>query len=325
MKALLTEKYGHPEEVLRIGEAPKPVPSPNEVLVRIKATTVNDYDWSLVTGKPYLYRLIFGLKRPKNPIPGMEMSGIIEEVGADIRSFKVGDEVFGDTSDSNFGTFAEYICLPEKSLLHKPKEISFEQAASIPHASALAYQSLTRTVTLQEGQKILINGAGGGVGSVAIQLAKQLNCEITGVDSKEKHPTMQEMGCHHVTDYRTSNFTRLGEQYDIILDCKSNKPALTYLRALKPQGTYVTVGGTPAKLIALLFWGQVSKLFTKKRLKILALKPNQHLDGLMEMYKTGKVLYTIDGPHKFKDAPRLIQYFGEGRHEGKVVVRVGGE
>ena len=323
MKALLIEKYGNPEEVLTVGEAAKPSPKSNEVLIRIRATTVNDYDWSLVRGKPYLYRLIFGLLRPKNPIPGMEVSGIVESIGEEIRSFKVGDEVFGDTSDSGFGTFAEFICLPEKSLLHKPKDISFAQAASLPHASALAYQSLMTEANLQHGQKILINGGGGGVGSIGVQLCKLYGCMVTGVDTKEKHRSMTELGYDHVIDYREINFTKAGERYDVVLDCRTNKPSLTYLRALKTSGVYVTIGGTPTKLIAMLIWGMIVKPFTRKSLKILGLKPNENVLDVAGLIREGKIVFTIDGPHRLEDAPWLIQYFGDGKHKGKIVLEVG--
>lgn len=322
MKALLIQKYGTPEDVLYTGEAPKPIPKAKELLILIKATTVNDYDWSLVRGKPYVYRLAFGLTKPRSPIPGMEVSGVVESIGQEVSNFQEGDEVFGDTSESGFGTFAEYICLDEKSLLKKPQDISFEEAVSLPHASALAYQSLIKIAKIKHGQKILINGGGGGVGSIGLQLAKLHQCEVTGVDSKDKHGTMLNLGYDHVIDYRETNFTKAGERYDVILDCRTNKPALSYLRALKSNGIYVTIGGTPAKLIAMLFWGLFAKPLTPKRLRILALKPNEHVLDVVDLIREGKIVYTIDGPYPFEEAPRLIQYFGNCKHKGKVVVSI---
>lgn len=314
MKALIFTKYGNPEEVLKLREIEKPKPKENEVLIKVKSTTINDYDWSLVRGRPKLYQLMFGLFRPKQTIPGMELSGIIEEIGSGVKHLKVGDHVYGDISELGFGTFAEYIAIDPKAVIIKPSNLTFEQAAALPHAGLLAYQGLKE---LKEHQKVLINGAGGGVGSIAIQIAKHYNCEVTGVDTSAKFDMMKSQGFDHVIDYKQTDFTKTGEQYDFILDCKSKKSAFAYLKALKPNGTYVTVGGDLNNLIGLLFWGKMVSLFSKKKLQILALKPNEGLEELNELLN---IKCQIDGPYRPEEIPRLIQYFGEGKHQGKIVV-----
>ena len=320
MKAAFFTHFGAPEIVVSIQDIEKPIPKEDEVLVRIHATAINDYDWSLVRGKPYLYRLMFGLTKPKLRL-GMEVAGVLEHVGKNVTEFQVGDEVYGDTSEAKFGTMAEYIAVNPKVLRHKPKEISFEEAACVPHAALLALQGLREAGQLSPETKVLINGAGGGVGNFAIQLLKKQGCRVTGVDSAPKFDHMKELGYDALIDYKSQDFTQQDEKYDVILDCKSLRSPFAYLRALKSSGKYITVGGNPDKLISLLFWGLLTRPFTKKRLQILALKTNQGLDEISEMFAQGQLKVSIDGPYALEEVPRLIQYFGEGKHQGKVVVR----
>lgn len=322
MKAIVIEKYGLPEQVLEVQEVEKPVPKENEVLITIQATAINDYDWSIVRGKPYLYRLLFGWFKPKHQIPGMELSGVIEDVGSKVENFKIGDAVYGDISNYGFGTFAEHLCINERAVIKKPDELNFEQAAAIPHASLLALQAIRDIGEIEEGQKILINGAGGGVGAVAIQLARYYRCEVTGVDAGEKHDMMRFCGVDHVIDYKKENFTKNGKQYDLILDCKTDKSAFSYLRSLMPNGKYVTVGGKPGSLIKLLFWSKVISLFSAKKLHLLSLKPNRGLDFIGQFFRENKIKCVIDGPYSMEDTPRLIQRFGEGKHKGKIVIKM---
>ena len=322
MKASKCETYGPPEKVVRITEVAIPSAKENEVLIKIHATTVNDYDWILALGKPYLYRLMLGLFKPKNGLLGMELSGTVAAVGAKAKKFKIGDAVMGDTSEYGFGTFAEYISINENAVIQKPRTLSFEEAAAIPHASCLALQALRDIGEIKEGQKILINGGGGGVGTIGLQLAKLYNCEVTGVDSQEKFAMMTAIGYDQVIDYKKVNFTKAGEQYDLILDCKSNKASLTYLKALNPNGRYVSIGGKPFNLIGLLLWGKLVPLFSSKRLKILALKSNSGLEFICDLLAQRKIQCQIDGPYPMEDAGRLIQYFGEGKHKGKIVISI---
>ncbi|MDN3687011.1 NAD(P)-dependent alcohol dehydrogenase [Cyclobacterium jeungdonense] len=321
MKAVQFITYGNPERVLDVREVDKPIPKNHEVLVQIRATAINDYDWSLVRGKPYLYRLLFGLFRPRVQIPGMELAGMVDAVGSDVTRFTVGDAVFGDISEYGFGTFAEYVCVDANALVKKPDNLSFEEATAVPHAFCLALQALRDLGQLTKGQKILINGGGGGVGTLAVQLAKLEDCVVTGVDSGEKLEQMKAIGYDHVIDYKKTNFTKNGDTYDLILDCKSNQYPWSYLRALSPNGIYVTIGGNPAGLINLVLFGKVLSLFSTKKLLILSLKSNRSLDFFLELYDQKKINIIIDGPYLLKDTPRLIQYFGEGKHRGKVVIK----
>ncbi|MGB5289469.1 MAG: NAD(P)-dependent alcohol dehydrogenase, partial [Ignavibacteriaceae bacterium] len=275
---------------------------------------------SMVRGKPYLYRLMFGIIKPKRKIPGMELAGIIEELGTNATSFKVGDAVYGDISGYGFGSFAEYISINEKALKLKPGKMSFEQAASIPHASMLAVQALIDIGQVQIGEKILINGAGGGFGTFGLQIAKLYNTEVTGVDTGDKLEMMKSIGFDHVIDYKKENFTKNGQRYDLILDAKTNRSTFDYLRSLSPNGRYVTVGGFISRLLQAFFLGSIIRRFSKKNIRIVALKPNKDLDYINELFKEGKIKPVIDGPYKLSEVPEAIRHFGEGKHKGKVVI-----
>jgi NADPH:quinone reductase-like Zn-dependent oxidoreductase len=322
MKAAVVRKYGLPQHAVEIRDVPTPNVKDNEILIKVHYTTVNDYDWSMTIGKPLIYRLLFGFFKPRNPIAGMELSGIVVETGATANRFKAGDAVYGDISAFGFGSFAEYVSINENAVRSKPKDLGFIEAAAIPHASLLALQGLRESGKISQGQKVLINGGGGGVGTFALQLAKTYDCHVTGVDTGPKLEEMRTMGYDHVIDYRKENFTKSGAQYDLVLDCKSNKSPFAYLRSLKPKGTYVTVGGSPGTLIRILFWSIILRLFTPKRLRILSLKSDVGLDVIEEMFSSGKLTPVIDGPFTFEEIPKAIQYFGNGEHTGKVVIRI---
>ena len=319
MKALVFKKYGSPE-VLQLREITKPTPEENEVLVRIHATAVNDYDWSMIRGKPYLYRLLFGLLKPKHQIPGMELSGTIEALGTNAKSFKIGDHVYGDISTYGFGGFAEYVCINEKALVIKPDKMRFEEATAIPHAATLALQGLVDAGDIKKGQKILINGAGGGMGTFGLQIAKLYDAEVTGVDTGDKLKMMEEIGFDHIIDYKKEDFTKNGQKYDLILDAKTTRSTFDYLRALSSKGKYVTVGGYLNRLFPIFLLKPWISFFSKKRMHIVALKPNKDLNYISELFEAGKIRPVIDGPFNLSQLPEAIQYFGEGRHQGKVVI-----
>lgn len=283
---------------------------------------MNDYDWSLVRGKPYLYRLLFGIVKPKRQIPGMELSGVIEDLGKNAKSFKVGDAVYGDISGYGFGSFAEYICINEKALALKPGKMSFEQAASIPHASMLAVQGLIDIGKIQKEQKILINGAGGGVGTFGLQVAKLYNAEVTGVDTGDKLNMMKSIGFDHIIDYKKEDFTKNRQCYDLILDAKTNRSTFNYVRSLNSNGKYVTVGGSIVRLLQALILKPLISMFSKKSVHIVALKPNKDLDYVNELFEAGKIKPVIDGPFKLSETPKAIRYFGDGKHKGKVVITI---
>lgn len=294
------------------------MPGEKEVLVKIHATAINDYDWSMVRGKPYLYRLMFGFLKPKYPVPGMELAGTVEAIGPGATNFKPGDAVYGDISEYGFGSFAEYICVDENALAPKPAGMSYHEAAAIPHAALLAVQGLIDAGRIKNGQNILINGAGGGMGTFGLQLARLYKAEVTGVDTGEKLQRMKVLGFDHLIDYMKEDFTRGHKRYDLILDAKTNRPPRAYQRVLAPKGKYVTVGGSLIRLFQLF----AAKLMGKKNLHIVSLKANKDLAMINKLYVEGKIKPVIDGPYPLEDVPGLIRYFGQGRHLGKVVISV---
>lgn len=322
MKAYKVKAYGKPSEVLNLIETPIPTIGENEVLIQVKATTVNDYDWCITSGTPTTYRLFFGLFKPRKKLqtPGMEVAGIIEKVGNKVTQFKAGDKVYGDISDVGFGSYAEYLAVHENGIIHMPEKMSFEEACTIPHAALLALQGLKNLGKIQEGFKVLINGAGGGVGSFCLQIAKDYNCHVTGVDTGPKLQKMLALGYDEVIDYKTQNFTELGQQYDLILDCRTSFNLWTYFKALKRNGKYISVGGKSGKLLQLLWLSQLSKIFTNKRIQMLALKANKGLEEIHQLYGEGKLKTTIDGPYSFDELPKAVQRFGDALHHGKIVI-----
>ena len=321
MKAILLKEYGLPN-VLEIGDVAKPVPTENEVLVKIHAASINDWDWGLVRGNPFVIRLFFGLKKPKISIPGVDVSGKIEAVGGKVSSFKIGDEIYCDLTECGFGGFAEYVCVPEKMLSKKPSNISFNDAAALPHAGALALQGLLDIGKVKSGQRVLINGAGGGVGTLGIQILKSYGVNVIGVDSAEKLGLMKSLGYDSVMDYKKTDFTDTGEKYDLILDTKSTRSVFKIARSLKRNGTYVTMGGSMYRVLETSFLGSLISLFTGKKLKVLIHESNKGLIRISELVEKGQIRPVIDGPYSFDKIPELIQYFGEGRHLGKIVVEI---
>ncbi|MDJ0676938.1 MAG: NAD(P)-dependent alcohol dehydrogenase [Calothrix sp. MO_167.B42] len=320
MKAIVLNKYGQ-SDVLQLQEVEKPIPKDDEVLVKVHATSVNDWDWCLMRGTPFYIRLLCGLLKPKIQIPGAEIAGRVEVVGGNVTKFQLGDAVYGDISESGFGGFAEYVCVPENALAMKPDNMTFVEAAAIPHAAMLAVQGLRDQGQIQPGQKLLINGAGGGVGTLGVQIAKSMGVfDITGVDSSSKLDMMHSIGFVQTIDYTQEDFTQNKQCYDLILDTKTNRSIFKYMRVLKSQGAYVTVGGSTDKLFQALFLGPIIRMFSKKSIRIVNLKPNKDLDYINELFSTGKVKPVIDGSYKLSEVPEAIQYFGEGKHKGKVVI-----
>ncbi len=320
MKSIVLTKYGSPD-VLKLQEIAKPCPEDDEVLIKVYATTVNDWDWCFMRGKPYAYRLFFGLLKPKVSVLGAEVAGAVEAVGNSVTEFKPGDDVYGDISESGFGGFAEYVCVRKDALCNKPAEMTFEQAAATPHAAMLAFQGLVGAGGIQRRQRVLINGAGGGVGTFGVQIAKQYDAEVTGVDGAEKLTLLRSMGFDRVIDYRQEDFTKTGP-YDLILDAKTDRSTFKYARALAPNGTYVTVGGRTIRLLQAILLGPLFSRLARKNIRALALKPNKGLAYINDLFEAGKLKWAIDGPYPLSEVPQAIQYFGEGKHKGKVVIAV---
>ncbi len=320
MKAIVLTQYGS-SDVLQLQDVDQPSPKDDEVLIKVRAASVNDWDWCLMRGTPFYIRLLCGFLKPKVQIPGAEISGRVERVGPNVTKFRSGDAVYGDISESGFGGFAEYVCAPESALALKPDGMTFVEAAAMPHAAMLALQGLRDAGELQPGQKVLINGAGGGVGVLGAQIAQAMGVfDLTGVDSSSKLAMMKSIGFVKTIDYTQEDFTQNQESYDLILDTKTNRSIFKYLRVLSPQGSYVTVGGLTDRLIQALFLGPIIRRFSKKRVCLVALKPNQDLDYINELFEAGKVKPVIDGPYQLSEVPEAIQYFGEGKHKGKVVI-----
>ncbi len=322
MKAFVFQTYGNPEKVLVQQEVPMPTPAANEVLVKIEATCINDYDYSMVTGKPVLYRLMYGWQRPKKKyqMPGMELAGTVIKAGQGCTVFKVGDRVMGDISVHRFGTFATHICVPESAVKPMPDSWTFEEAVVLPHAGMLAHQGLDGVACLKPGSKLLVNGAGGGVGFFAALLSRQNGIELTGVDTKDKQAWMKQAGYSHTLDYAQTDFTRTGERYHFILDCKTDRNPTRYLRALHKNGTYVTVGGAPTKLIRLLLGKIWIEMFSTKRLRLVVLKPNYNLEMLLSKVTRKSIAPCIEGPYRFEEIPSAMQHFGLAKHKGKMVI-----
>ncbi len=317
MKAIIHQSYGSP---LRLAERPDPTPGPGEVLVKVHATAINDWDWCYSIGKPYIYRLMFGLRRPKTEILGAEVAGVVEALGEGTQKFQVGDRVYGDLSEVGFGAFAERVCPHEDALERMPDTMSFEQAAAIPHAAMLALQGLVDVGKIQPNERVLINGAGGGVGTIGLQIAKRYGATVAGVDSAQKLDAMRKLGFDRVIDYRSEDFTKTGDRYDLILDTKSNRGPTRYLEALEPKGRYVTVGGALPRLLQLFCMGPALSKATQKQLSVLALKPNQGLKSINEQFTTDGLELLLDGPYPLEEVPRALERFGKAEHIGKVVI-----
>ena len=319
MKAIVLTEYGS-SDVLQLREVATPKPKDDEVQIKVHAASVNDWDWCLMRGTPFYVRLLCGLLKPKIKIPGVDVAGQVEAVGRDVKRFRPGDNVYGDLSECGFGGFAEYVCAKENSLALKPAGMTFVEAAAIPHAAMLAVQGLRDQGQIQPGQRLLINGAGGGVGTLGVQVAKSIGAEVAGVDNSGKLQMMRSIGFDHVLDYTKEDFTQTGQCYDLILDTKTNRSIFKYTRALSPGGTYVTVGGSTARLFQAFFLAPFIRVLTKKNVRVLGLKPNKDLDYVNELFEAGKITPVIDGPYELSEVPEVIQRFGDGSHKGKLVI-----
>jgi len=317
MKAMVYHKYGTPPQ---LEEVEKPTPKENELLIKVHAASVNSWDWDRLRGKPFLARLD-GLFKPKYKILGCDVAGEIEAVGKHVKQFQPGDAVFGDLSGCGWGGFAEYVCAGENALTLKPAAMTFAQAAAIPQAALLALQGLKQRA-LQPGQKVLMNGAGGGVGTFAVQIAKMYGAEVTGVDSAEKLAMLRALGADHVIDYTKEDFTQNGQHYELILDVVANRSMDDYRRALTPDGTFVVVGGSTATILQAVTLGTWFSKTGRQQLGILIHQPNKDLGIIKELFAAGKVVPVIDKLYPLAQVAEAIQYLGEGHAQGKVVIIV---
>ncbi|HQW43726.1 MAG: NAD(P)-dependent alcohol dehydrogenase [Chitinophagaceae bacterium] len=323
MKAVVYTKYGSPA-VLQLQEIEKPIPKENEVLVKVYAASVNSWDWDLLKGKPFLVRIIGGLFKPRHKILGADIAGTVEAIGNDVKDFKPGDEVFGDIAGSGFGGFAEYVAVPEKLLAQKSQVMSFEQAASLPQAGLLALQGLRYKGTIKQGDEVLINGAGGGVGTIGLQYAKLLGAVVTCVDKAEKFDMLRSLGADYLIDYTKEDYTRNDKQYDRILDVIAHRSVSDYKRALKPHGIFAMIGGSMGGLLLqLMFIWPILSRFSNKKLGIMGYRPTRKdLEYLIQLFEEGKLIPVIDRTYPLQEVPAAFQYFSEGNIKGKIIINV---
>lgn len=319
-KAIVYRCYGSPD-VLEYADVEKPTPQDNEVLVRIRAASVNPLDWHYMRGSPYIMRLMSGLGSPTDTSLGVDFAGTVESVGSKVTRFKPGDEVFGGRT----GAFAEYVTVPEdRALVLKPADVTFEQAASSPIAGVTALQALRDQGKLQPGQKVLINGASGGVGTFAVQIAKSMGAEVTGVCSTRNVDMVRSIGADHVIDYKKENYTESGQRYDLIIDMVGNHSLLANRKVLEPEGRLVMVGGAKGNWIAPLK-GPVKALllspFVEQELvTILAQLNKDDLARLADLMQAGTLSPVIDRRYRLREVPDAIRYSEEGRARGKIII-----
>ncbi len=318
MQAMIQTEYGTPD-VLQFQETAKPVPAEDEVLIKVHAAAVNPADGHLLKGEPFLVRLGGGLRRPKHPIPGADMAGRVEAVGSAVKRFRPGDAVFGDLSGARRGAFAEYVTAPERALARKPSRASFAEAAAVPMAAVAALQGLRDHGQLQPGQTVLVNGASGGVGTFAVQIAKALGADVTAVCSTGKIEMVRAIGADRIIDYTQEDFT-LGERsYDLIFDTVANRSVAEYRRALAPDGIFVTTGFLPG----LVFGGAWRALTGRQKMVNMLAKPHEgDLAFLAELLEADKLTPVIDRCYPLADVPEALRYVETRRAKGKVVIAI---
>jgi len=321
MKAIVYTEFG-PPDVLQLKEVEKPTPTDDEALVKVHAAAVNYSDWAFVRGKPFLVRLMgAGLLNPENPILGADIAGRVEAVGRNAGQFQPGDEVFGGISACGWGGFAEYVSVPENALALRPANLTFEGAAAVPQAAVVALQGLRDEGGVQPGQKVLIVGASGGVGTFAVQIAKSFGAEVTGVCSTRNLDMVRSIGADHVIDYTQEDFAQNEGRYDLILATAGYRSIFDYKRALSPKGIYVMSGGSMAQVLqAGLLGAMISETGGKKLVNLAATTVQDDLVFMKELLEEGKVVPVIDRRFQLGEVPDALRYYGKGHARGKVVV-----
>jgi NADPH:quinone reductase-like Zn-dependent oxidoreductase len=324
MKAVIYSEYGLPEEVLRLEEVEKPIPGDDEVLLKVKAASINYSNAAFVTGKPFIIRLMGGgLFKPTIPILGSDVAGQVEAVGKNTKQFQPGDEVYGDLSDCGRGGFAEYVAVPEKAIALKPANLTFEETAAVPEAAVVALQGLRDDGRIQAGQKVLIYGASGGIGTFAVQIANSYGAEVTGVCSTRNLEMVRSIGADHVIDYTQEDFTQNGQQYDLILATAGYRSLFDYARALTPEGIYVATGGSLKQVFQPMYLAPIIAMQGKKKMGNLLVRIIQEdLIYMKELIEAGKVTPVIDRVYPLGEIAEAIRYYREGHSRGKVVITV---
>lgn len=322
MQAVMYTQYGSPD-VLKLSEIAKPVPKDDEVLINIRATSVNAADVHLLRGDPFLVRFATGLLRPKRQILGADTAGRVEAGGRNVKHFQPGDEVFGDLSAAGLGGggFAEFVCAPEDALALKPPHVSFEEAAAVPMAAVTALQALRDKGQVQPGQKVLIHGASGGVGTFAVQIAKSFGAEVTAVCSTQKVALMRSLGADHVIDYTKEDFSQNGQRYDLILAANGSRSIFDYKRALTPKGVYVMTGGSMSQMSQAMLLGPLLSMVGSQRMVNVLARPNpKDLALVKQLLETGKITPVIDRRYSLSEVPQAFRYLEEGHAKGKVII-----
>jgi len=321
MKALVQTEYGPPSEVLQLKEVEKPTQKDDEVLVKIYASSINDGDNSMISGKPFIVRLMgSGLFKPNQPIPGGDIAGQVEAVGGNVKQFQPGDEVYGDIGAVGHGAFAEYVSVPENVLALKPANTTFEEAAALPQYALVALQGLRDNGNIQPGHKVLVNGASGGVGTFAVQVAKSFGTEVTGVCSAKNMEMVRSIGADHVIDYAKEDFTQSEQRYDLIIDCVANRSISDYTRALNPNGSYVSVAFNLGALIL----GPLISMTGSKKVSQMSHEPSvKDLEYMKELVEAGEVTPVIAGSYPLSETPEAFRVYGEGHPSGKIVLTMG--
>ncbi|MCY1021603.1 NAD(P)-dependent alcohol dehydrogenase [Pyxidicoccus sp. MSG2] len=320
MKAIVCPRYG-PPDVLRLEEVEKPAPRDDEVLIAVRAASVNAADWHLMRGDPYLMRLAMGFRGPKFAILGADVAGQVVAVGKNVTRLRPGEEVFGDISDCGFGSFAEYVCAREAKLLPKPANLTFEETAAVPMAAVTALEGLRGAGRIQAGQHVLIHGASGGVGSFAVQLAKALGAEVTAACGSGKQDMVRALGADHVIDYTREDVTRNGHAYDLILDAAAYRSIFDFKRALSPTGTYVVAGGSTGSLFQAMLLGPLRSSSKGRKFRNYLSMPNrENLTFVKELLEARKVVPFIDRRFPLSDVPDAIRHLEARRTRGKLVI-----
>jgi len=321
MKASCYYRYGGPEQLM-FAEVSKPELKPDHVLVRVKAASINSWDYDMLQGNSFIIRILSGWLKPKYPILGCDVAGVVEAVGSDCRDWTPGDEVFGDIASAGFGSFAEYVAVPEKLLARKPRSISFLEAAALPQAGLLAIQGLRFHGEVQAGQRVLINGAGGGVGPIALTYAKSKGAHVTGVDRKEKFELLRSLGADELIDYTTTDYTRTGKQYDKILDVIALRSASDYRSALTPDGVFAMIGGSMGGLLLrMMIVEPLLSKFRKKKMGIMGYHVSRKgLEELAQLYSDKSINVAIDRVYPLSQVRDAFDYFKSGTFKGKIVI-----
>lgn len=321
MRAVVYHEYGSPD-VLRVADIEEPAIADDEVLVRVHASSVNSWDWDLLRGTPLVNR-VGGLRRPRYPVLGADVAGRVEAAGPAVRRLRPGDAVFADVSHSGWGGFAEYVAVPERVLAAKPPGLGFEEAASLPQAGGLALQGLRGRRPVRPGDHVLVNGAGGGVGTLAVQLAKVSGAEVTGVDRADKLDLVRALGADHTIDYRAGDVGTMGQTYDVVLDVVADRSLAGCRHLLRPGGAYVVVGGRSSSVAAAMLLGPIVSLVGDRRVGVLVHRPDPaDLAVLGGLVTDGTIRPVIDRCFPLDQVPAAMRYFASGAATGKVVITV---